>query len=546
MPDPATTQAAFCATLVDEWARAGVEHAVIAPGSRSTPMALALLRDERVRVHVHHDERCAAFMALGLGRASMHDGPTPAVALCTSGTAATHFHAAVVEAHQAGVPLLVCTADRPPELRDVGAPQAIDQTHLYGRAVRWFHDPGVADEASRHTWRSLASRAVSEARTGPVHLNLPFREPLVGEPGELAPGREDGDPWSAGPRWELEAVEFPMEFRRGIVVAFGGADRGDTSAWTWPVLAGPGWPYASRLTIAHADALLRVDAIAEELRPDCVARIGRPPTSRVLNEWVARTGAYEVVDADRRSDPYATVAEFGMADSFGWPESEPGWLDRWLELDAVAETAIAKVLADHAEPTEPGTARALLATLPAGAHLVAASSMPIRDLEWYATPRPDVTVHANRGANGIDGTMSTAVGIALATGAPTAVLVGDIAFLHDSNALIGARDRGIDLTVVVLDNDGGGIFSFLPQAATLPSADYETLFGTPHGVRPEELAAAHGITSVTVDAAETVPLAVEACVAASGVRLVVVRTDRAANKALHDDLNAAVAAAVTA
>ncbi|MGH9136141.1 MAG: thiamine pyrophosphate-binding protein, partial [Acidimicrobiales bacterium] len=169
-------QPTFCATLVDEWARAGVRHAVLAPGSRSTPLALALVGDERIAVHVHHDERCAAFMALGVGLAT----GVPAVALCTSGTAATHFHAAVVEAHQAGVPLLAVTADRPSELRDVGAPQTIDQTHLYGRVVRWFHDPGVADDAARLTWRSTASRAVAEAlgasgRPGPVHLNLPFR-----------------------------------------------------------------------------------------------------------------------------------------------------------------------------------------------------------------------------------------------------------------------------------------------------------------------------------------------------------------------------------
>jgi 2-succinyl-5-enolpyruvyl-6-hydroxy-3-cyclohexene-1-carboxylate synthase len=538
MPDPATTQAAFCATLVDEWARAGVEHAVLAPGSRSTPLALALLREERIRVHVHHDERCAGFMALGFGLASMDDGPTPAVALCTSGTAATHFHAAVVEAHQAGVPLLVCTADRPPELRDVGAPQAIDQTHLYGRAVRWFHDPGVADEAMRHTWRSLGSRAVAEARTGPVHLNLPFREPLVGEPGDLPSGRADPHtPFSriTPPESDGLSLEFDRDGRRPLFVA---GRRAAVRAGV-PVLADP----RSGLDgVTHADALLRAPALREELLPDLVVRIGPPPASRVVNEWIAASGATEVSER-RWLDPSHTVSFFGSASLL---EPEPGWLERWLELDALAETAIAKVLADHPEPTEPGTARALLASLPAGAHLVAASSMPIRDLEWYATPRSDVTVHANRGANGIDGTMSTALGVAVATGAPTAVLLGDIAFLHDSNALIGARERGVDLTVVVLDNDGGGIFSFLPQAATLPTADYETLFGTPHGVRPEELAAAHGITSVTVDAADAVPLAVEACLAASGVRLVVVRTDRAANKALHDELNAAVAAAVTA
>jgi 2-succinyl-5-enolpyruvyl-6-hydroxy-3-cyclohexene-1-carboxylate synthase len=538
MPDPATTQATFCATVVDEWARSGVAHAVLAPGSRSTPLALALLRDDRITVHVHHDERCAGFMALGFGLATIDAAgrPIPAVALCTSGTAATHFHAAVVEAHQAGVPLLVCTADRPPELRDVGAPQAIDQTHLYGRAVRWFHDPGPPDEAMRHAWRSLASRAVAETRTGPVHLNLPFREPLVGEPGDLPRGRDDpGTPFSSVSGSEPARVALERDrLRRPLVVA--GRPliaRGDV-----PVLADPRSGLAG---VTHADALLRVPALRGELRPDLVARVGPPPASRVVNEWIAASGAVEVVDR-AWFDPSRTAGHYGVVDL---PAPEPGWVERWRELDALAETAVAAVLADHPEPTEPGTARALLAALPAGAHLVAASSMPIRDLEWYAVPRPDVTVHANRGANGIDGTMSTALGVALATGAPTAVLLGDVAFLHDSNALIAVHERGVDVTIVVVDNDGGGIFSFLPQAETLAPQDYELLFGTPHGVRPEELAAAHGLTSLTVEAADAVALAVEASVAAGGVHLVVVRTDRQANRKLHDELNAAVAAAVT-
>lgn len=532
MPDLATTQATFCATLVDEWARAGVTNAVVAPGSRSTPLALALVRDERITVHVHHDERCAAFMALGFGLATGR----PAVGLCTSGTAATHFHAAVVEAHQAGVPLLVCTSDRPPELRDVGAPQAIDQTHLYGRAVRWFHDPGPPDEAMRHAWRSIASRAVAEASTGPVHLNLPFREPLVGDPGELPPGRDGGEPW----HWTSSISTTETGHRYGTppsvrpIYVLGGPT---TPKPRIPMLAGP---RSGVDGIRHADALLRVPELREELRPDVVVRVGPPLASRVVNEWLATSGAIEI--ADRRwIDPARTVARFDLPVLDG---AEAGWLERWRELDDLADAAIAAVLADHPEPTEPGTARGLLAALPPGAHLVAASSMPIRDLEWFATPRPDVTVHANRGANGIDGTISTALGVALSTGTPTAVLLGDVAFLHDSNALIAVRDRGVDLTIVVVDNDGGGIFSFLPQAATLPHDQYELLFGTPHGVRPEELAAAHGLTSLTVEAADALPLAIEASIAAGGVHLVVVRTDRAANKALHDELNEAVAAAV--
>lgn len=532
MADPAATQATFCATLVDEWARSGVRHAVVAPGSRSTPMALALAGDDRIAVHVHVDERCASFTALGIGVAT----GVPAVVLCTSGTAATHLHAAVVEAHHARVPLLVVTADRPPELRDVGAPQTIDQQHLYGRAVRWFADPGVPDDAGRSSWRSLGARAVAEAADGPVHLNLPFREPLLGEPGDLPPGRSDGRPWTSlsgrdragSARYRLEA-----ELRRPLVVASRPVEVPDGV----PVLADPRSGMAG---IRHADALLRVPELAAELRPDLVVRVGPPPASRVVNEWLAATGAVEVADVPWL-DAARTAHAFGDVDV---PKGEPGWLERWQSLDAAAAAAIAGVLDARDEPTEPGAARDVLATLPAGAHLVVASSMPVRDLEWYATPRADVAVHANRGANGIDGTISTALGVALATGAPTAVLLGDVAFVHDSNALVGLADRGVDLTVVVLDNAGGGIFSFLPQARTLPDERFEQLFGTPHGVRPELLAAAHGIASLTVEAADAVPMAVRAALEAGGVHLVVVRTERAANKALHDELCAAVAAAV--
>jgi 2-succinyl-5-enolpyruvyl-6-hydroxy-3-cyclohexene-1-carboxylate synthase len=294
--------------------------------------------------------------------------------------------------------------------------------------------------------------------------------------------------------------------------------------------------------VAHADALLRVPSVAAELVPDGVVRFGRPPASRVVDEWLSAVGAPTVHAGPHVEVPHGAV----VAPSCELPRAERGWLDRWLALDEAADAAIATVLADHPEPTEPGTARDLVAALPGGAHLVVSSSMPVRDVEWYARPRADVAVHANRGANGIDGVLSTAVGVALATRAPTACLLGDIAFLHDSNALIGVAERGIDLTVVVVDNDGGGIFGFLPQASALPTDRFEQLFGTPHGVKPEHLVAAHGLASITVGMADGLAPTIAATTAAGGVHVVVVHTDRAANVALHADLHAAVAAAVTA
>jgi 2-succinyl-5-enolpyruvyl-6-hydroxy-3-cyclohexene-1-carboxylate synthase len=531
----ADTQATFCATLVDEWARAGVRHAFVSPGSRSTPLALALAADDRIDVQVHHDERCTAFLALGVGVAT----GMPAIALCTSGTAATHFHAAVVEAHHAGVPLIVCTADRPPELRGVGAPQTIDQTHLFGGAPRWFCDPGPADEATRSTWRHLGARAVAEARHGPVHLNLPFREPLVGETGPLPDGRPDGEPWY---RNAFGGGFAPAEVEGTRPLGVGASAVRSPWVSAIPILGGGCTRAPGHHVVAHADALLRVPALAEELRPDLVFRHGRPPASRVVNEWLDASGALQVVTDELAVPSSQTFLAQGF---YGRSEPEAGWLDRWLALDAVADEAIAAVLADHPEPTEPGTARTLLAELPAGSHLVVSSSMPVRDVEWYGVPRPDIDVHANRGANGIDGVLSTATGVALATGAPTTCLLGDVAFLHDSNALIGIAARGVELTVVVIDNDGGGIFGFLPQAGTLAAERFEQLFGTPHGVRIEDLAAAHGLLSITVESADALPMALGAARATGGVHLVVVRTDRAANVKLHDELHAAVAEAVS-
>lgn len=557
-----TAAATFCATLVDEWARAGVTDAVVCPGSRSTPMALALAADPRLRLHVHHDERAAGFVALGLGRATGR----PAVVLTTSGTAAVELHPAVVEASQAGVPLLACTADRPPELQHVGAPQTVDQVHLFGRAARWFADPGPPDGAAAGSWRSLAARAVAEATgspPGPVHLNLAFRDPLVGEPGDLPPGRPHGAPWHTS---SPAAPAGPPPTRlpaRTVVVAGEGA--GDPAAVLemaavrgWPVLADPrsGTRAPAPTTVAAADALLREPATAERLRPDAVLRLGAPPASKVVAQWLARSGAgARQVAVDRHGrwwDPERTAAEVVVASPTDvcealarvrtGPAPDPDWLGAWSAAEAAAQAAIDLVLAGHPEPTEPGLARALAAALPDGSTLVVSSSMPVRDVEWYAEPRTGLRVLANRGANGIDGVVSTAVGVALADrGGPVAALVGDVAFLHDANALLGAPARGLDLVVVVVDNDGGGIFSFLPQAATLPGDRFERLFGTPHGADPAALGAAWGVPTTRL----TAMAGLAPALAGTGTRLVHVRTDRAANVAVHDELHAAVAAALT-
>jgi 2-succinyl-5-enolpyruvyl-6-hydroxy-3-cyclohexene-1-carboxylate synthase len=564
-PVSATAQATLATTLVDEWVRAGVVHAVVSPGSRSTPLAVALAADHRLRLHVHHDERAAGFLALGIGKAS----GMPAVVLTTSGTAAVELHPAVVEASQAGVPLVVCTADRPPELQGVGAPQTVDQVHLYGRAVRWFA-PVDPVAAAPSTWRSLAARAVVEALgavPGPVHLNLAFREPLVGESGPLPPARPDGRPWhralrSGGAPGDagLDEVAGLLAGDRGVIVAGAGSGGPDqvhalATATGWPVLADPtsGCRVPAPATVAAFDALLRHRPFAEDREPEVVLRLGRSPASKVLAGWLAASSARQVViersgawvDPDRTAD--AVVAGdpaawcSALARRLAGGEPAPAWASSWRRAEAAAQAAMDAVLARHREVTEPGVARRLAAALPAGAILVVSSSMPVRDLEWYAAPRTGLRALSNRGANGIDGVVSTAVGAALAepTG-PVAALVGDVAYLHDANALLGLAGRGVDLTVVVVDNRGGGIFSFLPQARALPAERFELLFGTPHDVDLLGLAAAHGVRAGAVHDLDEL----QAAVRRRGTQVVVATTDRSANVAVHDEIHAEVAAAV--
>ncbi len=565
--EAARRQATFAATLVDEWARAGVAHAVVSPGSRSAPLALALASDRRLQVHVRLDERSAGFLALGIGKAT----GLPAVVLTTSGTAAVELHPAVVEASYARVPLVVCTADRPPELHGVGAPQSIDQAHLYGRAVRWFFEPGPPDALAASTWRSTASRSVAEALgppAGPVHLNLAFREPLVADAGPLPPGRSGGEPWhrrrsaSGDVSGALDDLIDVVAGRRGLIVA--GAGAGDPEAvhelavaLHWPVLADPlsGARLPRSATVAAFDALLRHRPFAERHRPEVVVRIGAPPASRVLSEWLAASEADEVLVDPHRAwlDPARLAAIAVVADPARWcrtvaatapAPARPAWLQAWSDAEGGAQLAIDAVLGRHPRLTEPGAARALSAGLARGATLVVSSSMPVRDLEWYAAPRAGLQVLANRGANGIDGVVSTAAGAAIGTGGPTALLVGDLAFLYDVNGLLGLADIELELTIVVVDNGGGGIFSFLPQAELVAPERFELLFATPQGIDIATVAGAYGIGATPIDHAEELRAAVSGAGSGGGVRVLVVTTERRTNTEVHREIHAEVGRAL--
>ena len=303
-----------------------------------------------------------------------------------------------------------------------------------------------------------------------------------------------------------------------------------------PVFADPRCGVVGPSVVQHADALVR----CVDLTPEVVVHVGPAPASRVVNEWVAASGAVEVVAASRWHDPSHTAAQLADVVDLGAPD--PEWMARWSAASDAAERAVADVLDVASSMSEPFVARTLLRTLRSGAELVVASSMPTRDLEWYGVPRSDVRVHANRGANGIDGTIATAIGVAVASSHSTAVLLGDIAFLHDSTALIGVNARDIDLMIVVIDNDGGGIFSFLPQAAAVDATAFEDLFGTPHGVDLGALAKAHGIPTTFVE--DPADFAHIVGSGGGGVRLVAVRTDRTENVKVHQQLNEAVADAV--
>ncbi|HWH33331.1 MAG TPA: 2-succinyl-5-enolpyruvyl-6-hydroxy-3-cyclohexene-1-carboxylic-acid synthase, partial [Egibacteraceae bacterium] len=542
--------------------------AVLAPGSRSAPLAMALHADGRVRLHVRVDERSAAFLALGLAKASGR----PAAVLCTSGTAAANFHPAVLEAHESRVPLLVLTADRPPELRGTGANQTTDQVKLYGQAVRWFCEVGVPEARAGMVayWRATACRAWAEAAgspAGPVHLNVALREPLTPEPGdaefpEPLDGRADGAPWVAvESRTTVPDADLVEDLAaRAASVMRGALVVGETSADPYELVAFAdrlGWPVIAE---AHSGArqgpsavamyhhLLSDPSFADAHRPDFVVRVGRTGLSRPLEAWLRTAGWHTLIDRDAAwLDPGRSVSEIIVAEpgqllgmvgaALADLESDDGvedWNASWGAADRRARDAVNQAL-DAEGLTEPRVARDVAASLPPGATLVVGSSMPIRDLDQTMAPRGDVRVLANRGVSGIDGFVSTAVGVALAAG-PAVALCGDLSLLHDANGLLGAD---ADLTLVVVNNDGGGIFSFLPQARH-PDG-FERLFGTPHGADLEALARAYGAAYTRV----TAPGELRDLVAAPrGVRLAEVRTDRAANVALHQRLRDAVSQAL--
>jgi 2-succinyl-5-enolpyruvyl-6-hydroxy-3-cyclohexene-1-carboxylate synthase len=616
---PAARTYLLLRAFFDELARCGLRAACSSPGSRCAPLVLSLAHEQRIRCYSHIDERCSGFFALGLAKA----WGLPVAAICTSGTAAAELGPAVIEAHEARVPLLVLTADRPAELRDTGAGQAIDQLKLFGSAVKWFfevesdgaeQDAGESADAvaSRLRWmRTLACRAywqALEGRPGPVHLNFPLREPLVSD--EPLPtdhsGRGDHEPFLRRPRSQLEVAEgqpvleeFVRRSRRGIVVAgrceqdragrrgsasggpLGDATASFCAALGWPLLADPlSGARRGGAAVAHYDLLLRhpelLGGASGELTPDLVLRIGDLPTSKPLREWLASLRAVPQIALDPEGawqDPASVLAASLALDPTralsalaarpaALGAAEEDWLASWLSADERAAEAILGVLAS--EPiSEPLVARELGVLLPQSATLFVASSMPVRDVETFWPAREDAPrVLCNRGANGIDGTVSSAFGAA-AGGSwsgvkePVALLIGDVAMAHDIGGLLAAPRLGIKLTIVLLNNAGGGIFDFLEvsgaamgQATSAAGRERATIYtehiATPPGLDFIHAASLYGLAHERAADVAGFRGALERAFARERSTIVEVRTDRLANVALHQKLAETVGAALMA
>jgi 2-succinyl-5-enolpyruvyl-6-hydroxy-3-cyclohexene-1-carboxylate synthase len=536
--------------LVDELQRCGMRHAVTSPGSRNAPIALTLAAAPGIEAVSVIDERSAGFVALGMAKASGR----PVAVTCTSGTAAANLHPAVVEAWEARVPLIVLTADRPPELRDVGAGQAIDQIKLYGSSVKWFVEVGThprgRETAIHH--RALGCRAywtAATGRPGPVHLNVPLREPLAPEQEELAArdweGRPGGRPWTelrehaSAPRADdvHELAGRIAATARGAIVC--GPCAEDVAGPAARLAAAAGWPLLAEPTsglrcgghdrshvVAHYDVLLRAERFASAHLPDLVLRVGDTPTSKPLRAWLAHapqvlidphagwhepTRRAELILASAAAPTFDALASAVEIRNAG---GDPGWRSSWLAADAL----VAPALAESPDGFEPKLIAALERELPDDSLLWVSSSMPIRDVEaYFPQSEKRIRVLSNRGANGIDGVVSSALGAAIATGSPTWVLIGELALQHDVGGLLAARRAGVVLEIVCIDNGGGAIFDFLPVAEHADPLAYEQHIATPTTTDLEVLA--------------------------PGIR--VLRTDRATNVALHGELVERVAAQLT-
>ncbi len=567
---------AFARVLVDELIAGGMTDAVLAPGSRNAPLSIALYDADsagRIRLHVRIDERTAGFLAVGLAR-----GAGRPVAVCTtSGTAVANLHPAVLEAHHGGVPLLVLSADRPPVLRDVGANQVIDQRSVFGSALRFFHEFGVAAERGGQNamWRSMVCRALAHTSgagtgfAGPVQLNLPLVEPLLpdGDDGgwpETLDGRGDavGDrcPWTvidtAAPDEVLTGVEVPAGHPMipapapGERVLFVGdlthPAAGPLAALGHVVLSEAGGAAGSAV-VSTGMHLLAVPGFLEPGLPDRVVVLGRPTLYRQISALLADS----MIEVDVLASPFGYADPTGKARRVApvlAPLAGPGdteFVQFWRAAQHSAAQQVSKIVGELDLACSPRLAAEVVARVPDGTTLVLGSSQPPRDVGLACAPRDGLRVVANRGVSGIDGMVSTAIGVALGSGGdagPTVALMGDLTFLHDLTGLvIGPHEPRPDLTIVVSNNGGGGIFHTLEPGEPLHDRAFERVFGTPHDVQLAGIVESAGWEHILATSEEELA---DALVEPSGIRVVEVPTARTDLRAVHARIRAAVSAAV--
>ena len=569
MPDSRNVNSLWSGVLVETLARLGLRRAVISPGSRSAPLVFALARSEGIESIPVLDERSAAFFALGLAKRERH----PVLLLCTSGTAGANFFPALVEAQESGTPLVVITADRPPELRACASGQAIDQQNFYGGHVNFFHELGLpeASEPRLRYLRQTAAHAWAQSlgpRPGPVHLNAPFRDPLPPVADTTTEGFAEGIDWdrffgqlaaqqasepiAALPSWPADS--------RGLIIA-GSAQPADAEAYAasvaeiarklgWPVLADGLSPVRHRAAsfpnlVTAYDAILRNPEYAEKLRPDSVLCLGDWPTSKVLRGWLESCDAPtwlvslrpENRDALHGRTRPLRMSVSAIAAGLLPGKPAPGYAEAWGESERKARASLDEAMRQEDGLFEPKAAWLLAQRLPKATVLFTASSMPVRDAEffWPANDR-GIRPYSNRGANGIDGTLATALGVAHG-GRPAVLLTGDLAFLHDAGSLLlRAQFRG-GLTVVLINNRGGGIFEHLPVAQFDPP--FEKFFATPQEADFAKLCSAYGVDHVLVrDWAHFSELIAEL---PGGIRVLELRTDRKRDAARRKALFAAAA-----
>ncbi|MER2071173.1 MAG: 2-succinyl-5-enolpyruvyl-6-hydroxy-3-cyclohexene-1-carboxylic-acid synthase [Psychrobacillus sp.] len=559
------TNASFLTSYVNRFVetirQAGIEDIVLCPGSRSTPLAYGFAKSTGFNLYRQIDERSAGYFALGIAKAKKN----PVVLLCTSGTAAANFFPAIVEAYYARIPLLIVTADRPHELREVGAPQAIDQIHLFGKHVKWSVDfplPEEREESLAFIERHI-HRAVSSTRTapmGPVHINVPFREPLLLEMdrpaslsqmqqielGRLMPSKECI-------HWYTQLI---TDTEKGLIIV-GDSLNSTVGFWEfvkaiqWPVLADPLSNLRSNvpmdcmhLCIDQYDAILKSEAFMQSAIPDAVIRFGAQPVSKPLMKFLEANPPKTFIAVDEsplfRDSLHVVTHHVQVDPSSLWFQVEEkqssSYLENWSKANDIATKHIQTYISEQTD--EGALAGTLFEGLPDKTDLIASSSMPIRDVDtFFNKTYKDVHVYANRGTNGIDGVVSTALGIQAATKRPGYLLIGDLAFLHDVNGLIVTRFSETDLTIVIMNNDGGGIFSYLPQSTE--TNYFEHLFGTPTGLEFSAIATMYHAQYDVVHTKEDFQ-AVLSKDKTKNIRMIEVRTDRQNNTETHRKLWAAI------